>query len=175
MSETEDPSEPEIAEAIPDQKIDPPAPVEQLKAALVLIPALGILWLVIHYLPGFGDWMGKLSDQVVGEVTAGGTSDEEEEGGKEESTPSTASPDSAPSPATDYRSQIVEQMGGPDRVEVRHLALADDEKKMVAALQVIDNEGNSRLIEVFFERDEFGRYLSTGDSPVDQPLKLWKE
>jgi hypothetical protein len=74
-----------------------------------------------------------------------------------------------------YRSQIVEQLGGPDRVELRHLAIADDGKKMVAALKVIDDDGNSRLIEIIFERDEFGRYLSTADAPVDEPLKLWKE
>jgi hypothetical protein len=155
------------------RKKDPPAPVEQLKAALVLIPVLGVLWLVVHYLPKFGDWMGAQTDRIVGEVRAGNSSGKGARG--PENVPSAASPDSASSPVPGYRSQIVEQLGGPDRVELRHLAIADDGKKMVAALKVIDDDGNSRLIEIIFERDEFGRYLSTADAPVDEPLKLWKE
>lgn len=46
---------------------------------------------------------------------------------------------------------------------------------MVAALRVVDGEGEAELIEVFFERDEFGRYRSTMDAPIEEPLTLWSE
>ena len=159
---------------------------DQLKAVLVLIPVLGFLWLVIQYLPKAGEWIGDRTGQLLGsEESAGKGEDAEKEpapepgnreseaagsvsqaGGKEKKPPAANS---------DYRSQIVEQLGGPDRAEVRYLALSDDASGIVASLKVTAENGEADLVEVFFERDNFGRYISTEDSPIDTKLTLWTE
>ena len=99
--------------------------------------------------------------------------------GKPSAAASTALPDleaeKPDPPKADYRAQIVEQLGGPERAEVRYLALSDDSSEMVVSLKVTDAEGEEKLIEVFFERDNFGRYLSTGDSPLESQLTLWTD
>jgi len=150
----------------------------QIVALLTLLPVVGVLWLLVEYLPAAGDWIGETVDGVVS------VDDKEEAENLEEAVVETeavvpevpvieagiprANPDS-------FRQQIVEQLGGVGRAEVRHLAVSDDETRLVAALEVTSPEGAKKLIEVFFERDEFGRYLSSDDSPVDTPLKLWAE
>lgn len=162
----------EEAPAVPGMK-------NQIIALLTLLPVLGILWLVVQYLPALGDWMGKAVDEVV-------TTDEASKNEDQEKPPE---PDIGEKPfgvssdplqelsvsTTSYREQIIEQMGGADLAEVRHLAISDDQEKMVVALQITDTSGERQLIEVFFERDEFGRYLSTADSPVETQLKIWSE
>lgn len=144
----------------------------QILALLTLLPVVGVLWLLIQYLPVVGDWMGETADKVVSGAEMVELSPQDE--AKPAETPQPALPPERQSPDF-FREQIVEQLGGADRVEVRHLALSDDETRLVAALQLTDDEGGKELVEVFFERDEFGRYLSTDDSPVDHPLKLWAE
>lgn len=186
---------------------------DSLRAALVLLPVLGVLWLVITYLPHFGDWMGEKADAVVESVEGGSAGEsvpdepaprepgvEAPEGGVDPETPespaardgsggkagesgSTADPPgtSVGTEASDdslapFRRQILEQLGGPERVEVRHLARSDDGARMVAALRLSGEAGEAaRLVEVFFERDDFGRYLSTEDAPVESRLTLWPE
>lgn len=158
------------------------SPKNQLVGLLLLLVVFGILWGIAKGMPLLNTWMDEKRVAIM----------EGESGAGEKEAAETPAPDpamtqndqSAPTPAvpqatalsTDrFRSQIIEQMGGAEKVEVRHLAISDDEKRMVAALRLAGEGGEARLIEVFFERDEFGRYLSTEDSPVDVPLKLWSE
>ena len=150
---------------------------------VLLIPVLGFLWVVLHYVPKLGDVMETAADRLVERGAAEeAPSEMEENGALPEETPGKGgSPGSDSVSAREggsllgaFRAQIIEQLGG-DGVEVRHLALSDDETRMVAALRVVDGEGESELIEVFFERDEFGRYRSTKDAPMEEPLTLWSE
>ncbi|MEM6279958.1 MAG: hypothetical protein AAF733_10800, partial [Verrucomicrobiota bacterium] len=73
-----------------------------------------------------------------------------------------------------FKAQLAEQLGGEVVAEVRHLALSDDEARMVAAITWKDGR-QPPLVEIFFERDEFGRYLSTEDAPLEAPITLWAE
>ena len=158
------------------------SPKNQLVGLLLLLVVFGILWGIAKGMPILNTWMDEKRVAIMeGESGAG----EKENAETPAPAPAVAQNDnSAPFPAapqmvtpsTDrFRSQIMEQMGGAEKVEVRHLAISDDEKRMVAALRLAGEGGEAELIEVFFERDEFGRYLSTEDSPVDVPLKLWSE
>ncbi|MDF1741078.1 MAG: hypothetical protein P1U86_18090 [Verrucomicrobiales bacterium] len=163
------------------------APKNQMVALLTLLPVLGILWLTMQYLPKFGDWMGEKADSVVsavsGEESAGAPAKDSQgspaEGGADE-TGLKPSPKVSPvvkvaSGTAEFKSQIIEQLGGIDKVEVRHLAVSDDGERIVAALKLGDGPAGGSLIEVFFDRDEFGRFISTEDSPVSERLVLWGE
>ncbi|MEM1444394.1 MAG: hypothetical protein AAGF67_18760, partial [Verrucomicrobiota bacterium] len=144
------------------------------------------VWLLFQYLPLFGDWLGEKADDVVGTQT-----DEEIEEVQTEVPPpepvaalveteTEQNPDgSPPIQAPDgklghFRSQLVEQLGGDSVVTVRHLALSDDESRMVAAIAWKDGR-EPALAEIFFERDEFGRYLSSDDAAVKTQIKLWSD
>ncbi|MDF1656574.1 MAG: hypothetical protein P1U58_03110 [Verrucomicrobiales bacterium] len=156
---------------------EPVSMMSQLGSLMILLVVSGAIWVLFKYLPAAGDWMGKAVDEVIAIDEA----DEKEEkpskpesGGKSSGVSSDPPKDSSVSMFS-YREQIIEQMGGQDLVEVRHLAISDDKEKMVVALQVTDASGEKQLVEMFFERDEFGRYLSTADSPGETQLKLWAE
>lgn len=173
-----------------------PSVGEQVRALLILLPVFGALFLLFHYLPGIGDRIGAVADRVT-------TSDSDDRSGDESAEWTTDSDPSEPARApvegaasdgeTDrpgggsrpdagcldsYRAQIVEQLGGPDRVEVRHLAASDDGARLVAAVRFGDGDGEGpgpRLLEIYFERDEFGRFLSEDSEFVDERLTLWSE
>ncbi len=170
-------------------------PRNQMVALLTLLPVLGVLWLTMHYLPKFGDWMGEKADSVVSAV---GVEESEEEGDavKVEVSQGSAAegePDKValeasgealtlvkPGGMTEggtahFKSQIIEQLGGAEKVEVRHLAVSDDGERIVAALKLGKAPAGGGLVEVFFDRDEFGRFISTEDSPVSERLVLWSE
>jgi hypothetical protein len=156
---------------------EPTALRSQLGALFILLPVFGVIWVLFRYLPAAGDWIGEKTDQVMervetpGEVSEIPASEPAELSGIAAGTPVTVKSGDLVS----FRQQILEQLSSAGRVEVRHLALSDDETRMVAALQLTEESGESRLVEVFFERDEFGRYLSTDDSPIGISLKLWSE
>ncbi len=78
-----------------------------------------------------------------------------------------------PIPEDFVRQQIVETLGGDAKVEVRHLAFSDDVKRLIASVKLMSAGKEARLTEIIFERDEFGRYNSTENSPVDIPIKIW--
>jgi hypothetical protein len=173
------------------EKTEKPGWKSQVLGLVTLLPVLGLLWLALTWTPKLGDWMGSKADWILGEEsmaedeTVGavpgetnplladppGESTEPESGEK--------SPPEKPGPGDSmvvgFRSQIVEQLGGAGRVEVRHLALSEDEARMVAALKLLDSDGKSELVEVFFEQDEFGRFHSVEYSPIEKPVKLWSE
>jgi len=176
---------------------EPASPQNQLLALLTLLPVLGVLWLVMTYLPKFGDWMGAKADSVVQTVTGEKSSEEAAPVENEEVTvgdqvdlSEMAVPLDATVPdvanvrtnneasllvTAEFETQIIEQLGGPQRAEVRHLAISDDGERIVAALKLKSEDGGGSLIEVFFERDEFGRFLSSEESPVSGRLTLWGE
>ena len=196
MSETEKEPESPLSAA----EGEPASPKNQLVALLTLLPVLGVLWLVMQYLPKLGDWMGDKAESVVGAATVGENSDSKadasvEAAPQENSTDTVATPPSESgrpasidSEASSHalvsessaekaglKAQIIEQLGGSNNVEVRHLAISDDSERMVAALKINDDSGAGGLVEVFFDRDEFGRFISSGDSPVPEKLVLWSE
>ena len=70
---------------------------------------------------------------------------------------------------------ILDALGGPEKVVVQHLAFSTDEKSMVAAVKLLNGQEAPELKEIFFEQDQFGRYVSTPDSPVGTVIKIWKE
>lgn len=196
MSEIE--KEPESPSAV--ELKEPASPKNQLVALLTLLPVLAVLWLVIQYLPKFGDWMGAKADSVVSAVSGEGGSSPDANGpegpsSQDESINAVAalpaesgqsilkkSPieshgsvsDSTPMKAG-FEAQIIDQLGGSGKVAMRHLAISDDNERMVAALKINDESGGNDLIEVFFDRDEFGRFVSTEDSPVSEKLVIWSE
>ncbi|MGY8639704.1 MAG: hypothetical protein ACKVJU_01275 [Verrucomicrobiales bacterium] len=45
---------------------------------------------------------------------------------------------------------------------------------MIASLKITPESGDAKLIEVLFERDDFGRYISIEDSPLDTQITIWK-
>lgn len=168
---------------------EPASPKNQLVALLTLLPVLGVLWLVMTYLPKFGDWMGDKADSVVQTVTGDESSEATVVGDRVE-----PSEKAAPIEATvaavaneranngvsllataEFKTQIIEQLGGSQKAEVRHLAISDDGERIVAALKLKSEDGGGSLVEVFFERDEFGRFLSTEESPIPDRLTLWGE
>ena len=79
-----------------------------------------------------------------------------------------------PIPKDEVKSQILEAIGGAERGQVRHVSFSDDASKMIASLKMTPESGEAKLIEVIFERDDFGRYISSENSPLDTPIKIWK-
>lgn len=144
----------------------------QVGALVVLVLVFGAIWLLFRYLPAGGDWIAEKTGQVIGDAPA-------EEEGTEKLLSTTVETETNAVPRGEipgsYREQIVAQLGGPGRVEVRHLALSQDGTRMVAALQLTGEDGKKRLVEVFLEEDEFGRFLSAEDSPDGVALKLWSD
>ncbi len=194
MSERE--KEPELPSKAESEETA--SPKNQIVALLTLLPVLGILWLTMQYLPKFGDWMGAKADSVVKSVSGDTDSDSsgeapavsddpgelEDPGPSSEVVPVAPGRDSlsargpvssADTARAEFISQIVEQLGGEGKVEVRHLAVSDDGERIVAALKLFEGTEGGRLVEVFFERDEFGRFHSSEDSPVSEKLVLWSE
>ncbi|MEM7601040.1 MAG: hypothetical protein AAF357_06445 [Verrucomicrobiota bacterium] len=158
-----------------------PQPLKnQVGALLVLLVVFGAVWGLFKILPEVGDWIGDTADTVItkeGEELLPVSTVEPPPPAKESSPEREIDPVSTESPnqLDFYRQQIIEQLGGEEKVEVRHLALSQDETRMVVALKIKAVEAGSGLVEVFFEQDEFGRFLSTDDSPLDELLKLWSE
>ena len=70
--------------------------------------------------------------------------------------------------------QIVEQLGGAGKVELRHLAFSDDGSRLAAALKESGEGG--QLFEMIFERDEFGRFVADHDSGGQQlHVTIWPQ
>lgn len=160
----------------------------QVKALLTLVPVLGVLWAIVHFLPKFTDWTEKKmeglnSDGAVavsekpGSIPAGegGIEAESLEAKVEETAEPVVS--SASGELKEYlQLQLIEQLGGPEKIEVRHIALTEDETRMVAAVKIIEDEQGSHILrEIYFERDEFGRYEPREDSEFAERLKLWSD
>lgn len=155
-----------------EKKPESPGVKNQVVGLLILLPVLGAFWFLAQFLPQFGDWLGGTVESAVGEQAA----IEAKEAEVEKPDPEEEEvPEKYPRAGGSFRDQIVEQLGGPDRAEVRHLAVSDDESRMVVALKIFDEKGKGKLIELFFERDEFGRYLSEEDSPVETKITVWKD
>ena len=173
MSERE--KEPELPSKAESEETA--SPKNQIVALLTLLPVLGILWLTMQYLPKFGDWMGAKADSVVKSVSGDTDSDSSGEAPAVSDDPGELEDpvSSADTARAEFISQIVEQLGGERKVEVRHLAVSDDGERIVAALKLFEGTEGGRLVEVFFERDEFGRFHSSEDSPVSEKLVLWSE
>ncbi len=192
MSETAE--EPEKSPEVESK--EPPSPKNQLVALLTLLPVLGVLWLLMQYLPKLGDWMGDKAGSMASAVSgkenfplvainteepvSEKNSTEGEIGSlvsdsKERADKGPLAPSDSTSQKESYRSQIVEQFGGAEKVEIRHLSVSNDSERMVVALKVHHESEDSALIEVFFERDDFRRYISSEDSPVPEKLVLWSE
>ncbi|MDF1826538.1 MAG: hypothetical protein P1U68_17980 [Verrucomicrobiales bacterium] len=171
MSEDSNQEEPSVSE----EAAADPGVKNQLLALFTLLPVLGLLWLLIQYLPAVGDWMGEAADKVVGTEEPGDREDKASPSEPDIPVLASGTVEATADTKGSYREQIVEQLGGSGTVELRHLAISDDREKMVAALELAEESGGKRLIEIFFERDEFGRYLSTEDSPLDFQIKLWGE
>lgn len=146
----------------------------QMLGLVLLLVVFGVIYLIMKGMPKMNEWIDtKRKAFVEGvEVPAVKSSSEPEPGippAEVEVEEKKARPD------PEYGAQIVEQLAGMGEVEVSHLAISEDETEMVAALRVEKEGSEARLFEVFFERDKFGRYISTPDSPVDVELKLWQE
>lgn len=144
-------------------------------ATLALV--LGFLWLVFQYLPTASDWLaGKTTAVLVSEEEGKVDIELPVEPSKEVRVPlkeeKLRTPVRSASALDYFRTQLVEQWQGEGEMEVRHLALSDDETRMVAALQIRREEEIS-LVEVYLERDEFGRYLSKDDSELGFSFKIW--
>lgn len=156
-----------------EKKPESPGVKNQVVGLLILLPVLGAFWFLAQFLPQFGDWLGGTVESAVVDDTPieGAEAEVEKHDLEEEAVPE----EKDPSAGGSFRDQIVEQLGGPDRAEVRHLAVSDDGSRMVVALKIFDEKGKGKLIELFFERDEFGRYLSEEDSPVETKITVWKD
>ncbi|MEM6915314.1 MAG: hypothetical protein AAF491_02015 [Verrucomicrobiota bacterium] len=169
-------------EGSPSLEEEPQSVRGQLGALVVLLLVAGTVWLLFQYLPVFGDWLGGKANEIVGRETEvekegreTGISPPEPEISLAEVPPDQSSPISASRGTLDhFRKQLVEQLGGDSVVVVRHLALSDEEDRMVAAIAWKDGR-EPALAEVFFERDEFGRYLSSEGAVSDSEIKLWSE
>ncbi len=77
-------------------------------------------------------------------------------------------------PVDHVRRVILDALGGDERVEVRHIAFSDDGEAMVAAVIFRDPDGTARPEEILFAKDQFGRYVSEGDAPIERTIKIWK-
>lgn len=71
---------------------------------------------------------------------------------------------------TNARIQISKALG--EKASVEHVAFSRDDSTMVAAIRMTDS---GEILEIYFEMDEFGRYISVPDSPVDKEIKIWKK
>jgi len=149
----------------------------QLLGLVLLLLVFGVLYLVMQGMPKLTGWIDSKRVEIVG-----GAEKKIEEGTET----AELEPELSEEPAAEvaekkmparsgYAEQIVEQLADSGKVEVRHLAISDDETKMVAALRMEREGEKAKLFEIFFERDEFGSYISTGDAPVDTELILWKD
>ena len=71
------------------------------------------------------------------------------------------------------RGQILEALGGPEKVVVKHVAISKDETSLVAAVIFQDAPPPQKLVEIYFEQDNYERYVSMPDSPVPNVIKIW--
>lgn len=70
------------------------------------------------------------------------------------------------------RKSLLEQLGGADKVTIRHVAFSKDESRMVA--QIIFLETNKKE-EVIFELDEFDRYIPKAGSAIGEDIQIWAQ
>ncbi|MEM9017401.1 MAG: hypothetical protein AAGC68_10325 [Verrucomicrobiota bacterium] len=158
-----------------ETKAEPSLP-QQLKRAAVILPLLGLCWLILQGPPDLGFFQSEREggEGVEKKLDATGAVGEVERD-EEDTSPSLEQGQAAASSLAYFRDQIVAQLGGEDVVEVRHLALSDDGESLVAALKQLDSEEGGRLFELLFERDRFGRFLSVSETGLDSPVLLWHE
>ena len=165
----------EKEEEIPS-KPDPFELKNHIRGISLLVVVCALLWILSKFGPGGADWVGNQTKALFGlepveesprprEIKASKKSEPKEDPEVISSDPRIAN----------AKQTIVETLGGPDRVIVQHIAISSDEKTMVAALKLTDPDGTIRLEEIFFEQDDFGRYISTEDSPVKTVIKIWKQ
>lgn len=146
----------------------------------ILLLALGILWSLAKYGPDGADWIGDRTRKVFGlTIDVEGSPEsidtvetramEEEKKGNDASPSSTRGGNEDPR-VRGARNQISRALG--EGFSVEHVAFSRDDSAMVAALRLTDS---GEILEIYFEMDEFGRYVSVPDSPVDKEIKIWKE
>ena len=68
--------------------------------------------------------------------------------------------------------QLVDQLGGSKKVEIRHIAFSKDDEAMVVSLRFLDGDGKTE--EVYFSKDEFNRYIPKSDSIISGDIKIWQ-
>ncbi len=138
----------------------------------VLIVICGILWLLSSFGPKGASWISNQTTELLGvnRQTAPAVSKVAEthtEAAKVMEMPG------GTSKIEIARAQILEALGGPEKVVVKHVAISKDEKSLVAGVIFLDAPTPTKLVEIYFDQDEFDRYISVPDSPVPQEIKIW--
>ena len=160
----------------PSAEPDPFEIKNHIRGLLMLLVVAALLWGLSKFGPRGADWLGNQTKALFAlkadEETIGVIETRQESPGVSNQNNDSSGGDSKIAHA---KKTIIETLGGADHVTVQHIAISGDEKTMVAAVKLIDPDGSDRLEEIFFEQDDFGRYISTKDSPVTTVIKIWKQ
>jgi hypothetical protein len=157
---------------------------------LVLVVVCSILWALSKFGPTGANWISSQTQQLLGidsgtpvEVDIPKPSEPIVAEPPEPPVLSTPQPVPVPekgkvtgNPKIDNaRRQLIEALGGPEKALVKHIAISEDEKSMVAAVRFLQDDKPDEMLEIYFDKDNFGRYISAPDAPVDQEIKIWNE
>ena len=157
-----------------------------VRGIVILVAVCVLLWTLSKYGPGGADWLGNQTKALFGlkpSVTAVETKESEPKkpdqieplNPKEKEKPEAKNEVIGDPRIANATKTILETLGGPEKVIVQHVAISSDDTSMVAAIKLIEPDGTFRLEEIFFEQDDFGRYISAEDSPVEPVIKIWKQ
>ena len=145
----------------------------------MLVVVCALLWTLSKFGPGGANWLGNQTKALFGlePPVESSTSPKTEPGKAKPREMADSKPEAmvGDQRIANAKKTIEETLGGPDQVIVQHVAISSDEKTMVAAVKLTNPDGSTRLEEIFFEQDDFGRYISTKDSPVTTVIKIWKQ
>ncbi len=179
MSDEEKPEETELvaesAETPESQTTEEVPPIEKVKGILLLLLVGAVLLLFLVFVPKWLDqYAGKITDGITGTIDGamGAETGEQEEPDKADQKSESPEADSEKTDQAEgvaatkgghsvasVKKQLTAALGGKERVEVRFVAIPEKQDKMVAALKGYDGEGGSRLFELFFDKDEYGRFV----------------
>ncbi|MDF1751519.1 MAG: hypothetical protein P1U89_01970 [Verrucomicrobiales bacterium] len=162
---------------------------------MLLVAVCSVFWVIAKLGPIGADWLNVQTQKLTGiqAVSPSPSSETTPEPAPEPAAepkpepvipvappaaPPVTPPNPTPPPKLSHtesaRQQIQEALGGPEKVVVRHIAISEDELSMVAAINFLESDNPKKLVEIYFTKDEFRRYKSTEDSPVDEEITVWE-
>lgn len=146
----------------------------------ILIVVCSILWVVASFGPKAAGWIEQSVGRLTGiETTKPLPAAVPAKKPVAEAPPTAAAAGGVPLIANprniDARRQLLEALGGPEKAVIQHLSFSKDESMMVAAVRFLHpSPGQPEKAEIYFEIDELDRYVSTPQSPIPEPIKIYK-
>jgi hypothetical protein len=160
----------------PAPLIDPLELKKSLSGIAGLALICGFLWILSSLGPKGAKWISTQTTEILGvkepPATPPDTAPSTQQPTQNQPSKENQEP-AASSKIETARAQLLEALGGPEKVVVKHIAISQDEKALVAGVIYRDTPPPAKLVEIYFDQDEFNRYVSRPDSPVAQEIKIW--